>query len=76
MPIPFLLDETAVIGWAFNFLLVVGGGLVAFLLWLGWHFFVSRASTGRGRLGRFLFLLLAVPLAACALLYSLLTSLM
>jgi hypothetical protein len=70
MPTPLLLDETAVIGWAFNFLLIAGGLIAAFLLWLGWHFFVSRASSDRGKLGRFLLLLIAAPLAACWVLYS------
>jgi hypothetical protein len=70
-----LLDETAVIGWFLNFLLIVGGSLIVGLLWAGWHFFASRASTGSGRFGRFMLLLLVAPLAAFVLLYQFFTSL-
>jgi hypothetical protein len=75
MPAPLLLDETAVIGWAFNFLLIAGGLVVLFFLGAGWHFFASRASTGSGRFGRFVLLLLVSPLAAFMLLYQFFTSL-
>ncbi len=75
MSAPLLLDETAVIGWAFSFLLLAGGVVVLFFLWAGWHFFASRASTGSARLGRFILVLVAAPVAAFVLLYRLLVSL-
>jgi hypothetical protein len=75
MPAPLLLDETAVIRWAFNFLLIAGSLIAAFLLWVGWHFFVSRASSDTGKFSRFLLLLIAAPLAACWVLYIFLAGL-
>ena len=75
MSAPLLLDETAVIGWAFNFLLIAGGLVVLFSLWAGWNFFASRASTGSARLGRFILVLVAAPIAAFVLLYRFLASL-
>ena len=75
MSAPLLLDETAVIGWAANFLLIAGGVVVLFFLWAGWHFFASCASTSSARLGRFVLVLVAAPIAACVLLYRFLASL-
>jgi hypothetical protein len=70
-----LLDETAVIGWFLNFLLLIGGLLIMGLLWAGWHFFASRASTDSGKFGRFMLLLVVAPIAAFVLLYRFFTSL-
>ena len=63
MLVSSLLDETAVLGWFFDLLLIAGGLLAIFFLWAGWQFFASHARTDRGKLGRFVLLLLAALLA-------------